>query len=188
VTINGFHFGGPLASGLGDTIVFGVSSWAGVAPTVVGATTYAVDGLVQSDGATANQTGNGHAATYVQEGTANTVLTAVADVILDSIAPVYSNATALQAALLTQAVGNIILAGGGVAAHTEADIMVAFNTPTGVDIADVQLNNLNDAAAQTNTAAFTAANGAALTVHDLVHITSALGLANLTAHNIYFLS
>ena len=146
---------------------------------------YHVDGLVQSDGNSA--IAGGAFATYVQEGTAHTQLLLNADVILDSIAPNYANGAALQQALLTQAVGDLILYGSGVAAHSEVDILVAYNTPNGpnggITIADVQLNNLAGTTALKDTSAFTAST---LTVTDLVHIDTTGGLANFATHNIYF--
>jgi hypothetical protein len=114
----------------------------------------------------------------------------LANVVLDAIGPVYANAAALQQALGTTAVGNLDLAGTGVAAHTEVDILVAYNTGTSVNIADVTLANTSNAAL-TDTAAIAhlgTLSVPTLTVHDLVHITSTLGLANFSAHNIYFIA
>jgi hypothetical protein len=212
-TINGFHLGGPLGGGAkGDTIVFDVSSWAttplvpGVVPgTFVLGTTLIDDftttsgpdfvgtvlGLVESDGETTVPLGF---ATYVDVATANTPLTIVADIILDDIAPVYANAAALQAALSTVAVGNILLGppGSGVAPHTEVDILVAYNSLDAkgnaiISIADVTLTNTT----APGTGVLNTFDTAALhpVVHDLVHIANplGLGLANLTPHNIDFL-
>ncbi len=194
VTINGFHFGGPLGGGnQGDTIVFGVASWAtGTATSPAGI--LAVHGLVMDDGATSMVLSVSTPTIYDTVGSAappSGPLT-LANVVLDAIGPVYANAAALQQALGTTAVGNIILAGGfGVAAHTEVDILVAYNTGTSVNIADVTLANTSGAAL-TDTAAIaalgTAAGTTTLAVHDLVHITSTLGLANFSAHNIFFIA
>jgi hypothetical protein len=192
VTINGFHFGGPLGGGnQGDTIVFAVASWAtGAATSPAGITS--IDGLVMDDGATTMVFSVTTPTVYDTVGSAfppSGQLT-LANVVLDAIGPVYANAAALQQALGTHAVGNLDLAGTGVAAHTEVDILVAYNTGTSVNIADVTLANTS-AAALTDTAAIaalgTAAGTVTLAVHDLVHITSTLGLANFSAHNIYFI-
>jgi hypothetical protein len=193
VTINGFHFGGPLGGGnQGDTIVFGVASWAtGTATSPAGITS--IHGLVMDDGASTMAFSAGTPTVYDTVGSAfppSGQLT-LANVVLDAIGPVYANAAALQQALGTVAVGNLDLAGNGVAAHTEVDILVAYNTGTSVNIADVTLANTS-AAALTDTAAIaalgTAAGTVTLAVHDLVHITSTLGLANFSAHNIYFIA
>ncbi len=107
VTINGFHFGGPLGGGnQGDTIVFGVASWAtGAAISPAGITS--IHGLVMDDGAT---TMPAFAATiYDTVGSAappSGPLT-LANVVLDAIGPTYANAAALQQALGTLAVGNL---------------------------------------------------------------------------------
>jgi hypothetical protein len=171
VTINGFTFGPA-----GDTITFAVSDWG---TTSSGVNTIA--GLVGSDGKTAPGLGF---ATYVHAN-ANTALTSTADIILDSIST-YSNAAALQTALLTQG-GNIILPTGTfVAPRTEVDILIAYATGNGINIADVTLNNLSGASGRTHTAEFTAEFGASLTVNDLIHITTALGLNGFAAHNIFF--
>jgi hypothetical protein len=184
VLINGFHFtSNANPDPGGDTIVLAPLDWAigNLSDSSLGGTTLTfANGLVDSDGH--DLMPSSAFATYVQVGTANTLLTAEADVILDSIAPVYANAQALQTALATSAVGNILLYGRVASGH-ESDILVAYNTPTTINIADVTLSNNNGF----NTADTSLLNPV---VHDLVHIDSQaglLGLANFTAHNIYFL-
>ena len=78
--------------------------------------------------------------------------------------------------------GNFLLFGSGVAAHTEVDILVAYQTGTSINIADVTLTNADSGASHKDTDLLNPV------VHDLVHITTTLGLANLTAHNIDFLA
>jgi hypothetical protein len=195
LTINGFHFG----TG-GDTINFATSDWAKAnvpkeeekepekpPEDLLASITYHILGLVKSDGETPVPNPElldpPHFATFVDVGTANTKLTiGDADVILDDIAPNYANAAALKTALLTKAVGNIVLF-DDVDAHTEVDLLVAYNTTTGINIADVTLNNLGSGTEKTDTSEFTAAT---LQVHDLIHITTTLGLANFATHNIAF--
>jgi hypothetical protein len=199
VTINGFHLGGPLPAGEGDTIVFGVADWA-VTPaagtqtidyydypnpitephgTVESSFTGVVAGLVESDGATTMPLGFASYTTVgSSEGPSNPV--SLADIINDNIGPIYANAQALQNAL-AQAGGNITLNGAGVAADHEVDILVAYTTGTSINIADVTLTNT------TGSAVFDT-DALNPVVHDLVHIVTTLGLANLTAHNIDFLA
>ncbi len=192
VTINGFHFGGPLGGGnQGDTIVFGVASWAtgtGLGAPGVGINT--VEGLVMDNGATTMPATVPTIYDTVGSAFPPSGQLTLANVVLDAIGPIYANAAALQQALGTTAVGNLDLAGTGVQAHTEVDILVAYNTGTSVNIADVTLANTSGAAL-TDTAAIaalgTAAGTVTLAVHDLVHITSTLGLANFSAHNIFFI-
>jgi hypothetical protein len=193
-------------TGVGNTVVNGAVA-VGVATaigSVTGTTLYHYEGLITSSGGSVQGSIGAVPtfATYVQEGTANTALTlANAQVVLDSIAPTYANAAALQAALQTQAIGNIVLNGAGVAAHTEADLLVAYNTGTGITIADVTFNNLAGNTAVNDTAAASTLDvagpggstghvaGFVLSVHDLIHIntTGGVGLANLATHNIGFL-
>jgi hypothetical protein len=141
--------------------------------------------LVESNGTTAVAPGAG---TFVQIGTANTALTTAADVILDSISPTYTSAAALQSALETLGVGNFKLAGAGaVAAGNTVDMLIAYNTGASINIADLTIHA--GTTAVNNTAAGVAGgieNGATLAVHDLVHLTSTVGLANFTAQNIHF--
>jgi hypothetical protein len=207
VTINGFHLGGPLAADTGDTIEFGLQSWASgpgtidIPPFTSGTPPVATDndiagtivGLVKADGENSVTLGF---ATYGDVSAAGHqpfmpgTPAAPADVILDDIAPNYQNAQALQHALATSGVGNIELNGLGVLAAHEVDILVAYNSVnpttgvTSINIADVTLTNAN------------AAGGAAINdtallnpvVHDLVHLPSLLGLANFAPHNINFLA
>lgn len=178
LTINNFFGPANTTVPTGNTIVFDTADWANTGTFG----THTLQGLTQSDGVTVVGAGF---ATYVQEGTANTVLTKTADVILDTIAPAYANATALTNALTDSAVGNLVLAGTGVAAGHTADFLVAYNLSSGgLAIADVTFAN-NSGLTQTSTAAA----GVVIHVQDLVHIagTGTLGLSNLIAHNIDFL-
>jgi hypothetical protein len=183
LTINDFNFGnyGPQ----GDTIVFNPYDWGAESGRGV-----SILGLVGTDGHSQLNPGGGEfSVTYAQATKAGAALTTLGNVILDYISP-YSNAAALQAALLANGVGNIGLTGSGfVPAHSEADILIAYNTDGGgINIADVTLNNLSGTSGRNNTDQFTAEFGASLTVHDLIHIntTGGVGLANLTEHNIFF--
>ena len=204
VTINGFHFGtgNTVGTNAGDTIVFGVADWAA---SPIGTTTnidnfaYAngvignptgpdfkgtVDGLVESDGHTAMPLGF---ASYANVGTGG-VTASLESVVEDSIGGSYTSAAALQNAL-SGANTSFVLAGTGVAAGHEADILVAYQlAPTvanpggAIAIADVTLTNAGSAAS-TNVAALNPV------VHDLVHInttTGFVGVASLFAHNIDF--
>jgi hypothetical protein len=217
VTINGFHFGtgNVVGTNAGDTIVFGVADWA-VTPT--GSTsqiddftstypgnggppttsvidvdfTGTVAGLVESDGNLAMAPGF---ATYADVGTGGAFASVngtaggpAVKVVEDSIGGSYLNATALQNALANHTT-SFVLAGTGVAAHTEADILVAYQlAPTvanpggAIAIADVTLTNATSAA----TTDVVALNPV---VHDLVHINTTsgfVGVANFFAHNVDF--
>jgi len=197
VTINGFHFGtgnGPFVSPSnvpGDTIVFGAADWA-VSPGGAGP----IDGLVESDGNT-NMFGALGFATYADVGTGGafatttgTALGAAVKVVEDSIGGSYTSAAALQNALNNHST-SFFLAGPGVTAGHEADILVAYQlAPTvanpggAIAIADVTLTNAGTGAS-TDVAAL------APVVHDLVHINTTsgfVGVASLFSHNIDFLA
>jgi hypothetical protein len=212
VTINGFNFEGPLVGSSsiptgfanpGDTIVFGVQSWASTSAGNLGTTPMGhfsgfgtVLGLVESDGETTMVTG---AATYAEVSQAGAFATILppdtpaglpGKVIVDSIAPSYADANALQGALSdTTSIGDFKLAGAGMAGRTEADILVAYQLspstalPNGaIAIADVTLTNTTGGFL-TDTADLNPV------VHDLVHITttsSTFGLGNFGPHNIWF--
>ena len=192
VTINGFHFGTGNTVGVnaGDTVVFGAADWAvtptGATPAVV------VDGLVESDGHTTMPAGF---ATYADVGTGGAFATttgavggAAVKVVEDSIGGSYTSAAALQNALSNHST-SFFLAGPGVTAGHEADILVAYqlapgaSDPTGaIVIADVTLTN-DPVAASTDVALLNPV------VHNLVQInttTGFVGVANLFAHNIDF--
>ena len=173
VTINGFHFGGPLGdlnkNGVqdeGDTIVFGVSDWArgqgiidvpGTEGTTDDDVVGFIAGLVQSDGHT--QIGSAPFcplgfATYGQVGQAGhevdisgTPGNTPADVILYDIGLPLTNALDLQHALA--GAGHFLLNNGGVLNGQEVDILVAYQvvTATGqaqIRIADVTLTNVHE--------------------------------------------
>jgi len=116
--------------------------------------------------------------------TAGDTAAANTSVVLDNIGGIYANATALQAALTTLHVGDITLAGTGVAANTTADLLIGYQqSPSSIAIADVTI--AAGAAAVTDTAML---GTGSLAVTDLVHITTTVGfgLANFTPHNVHF--
>jgi hypothetical protein len=192
VTINGFHLGGN-----GDTIVFTPGDWASsllsLFPTAIptfggpGWQPGAIAGLVESDGQTligldlGPQLGRG--ADMVVIGTGALPAPPAPhngwDVIGDNIGGIIPSAQALASDLGTAGT-DIILNGTGVAADTQVDILVAYTTGTSINIADVNLTN-DSGASITDTALLHPV------AHDLVHITTTLGLSNLNnGHNIWF--
>ena len=205
VTINGFHFGtgnqvstgntAATVGNAGDTIVFGVADWAvGTLTGPAGVT--AANGLVESDGSTNMFNALGFA-TYADVGTGGAFATdtglaggAAVKVVEDSIGGSYISAATLQNALSNHST-SFFLAGPGVAAGHEADILVAYQlAPTvanpggAIAIADVTLTNAGTGAS-TDVAAL------APVVHDLVHINTTsgfVGVASLFSHNIDFLA
>lgn len=210
MTINGFHFGGPLAdlnkNGVvdeGDTIVFGVSDWARGEAWIdtpwldsPGNTDNefpgGVFGLVQSDGHT--QIGGAPDcplgfASYGQVAQAGEHVDAsggreAIDVILDAISPFYTSALDLQHALGSNT-GHFELNGEGVLAGTEVHILVAYNWTDGqnfqIRIADVTLTNASHVEAQPiDGSGETDTADLHPVVHDLVHINT-VGPVGLSA-------
>jgi hypothetical protein len=195
VTINGFHFANTFSNPntMGDTIVFGVQSWATGAGTIDNFASGVPDddfagiilGLVGSDGHTT--VGHEQKADIVNVGTAGAFVggspTDFGTVITDSIAT-YANAQDLQNNLRDSG-GNFLLNLGGLAGHTEVDILVAYKQVTAggtnVTIADVTLTNTG-AGFQNDTEHLNPV------VHDLVHITTVLGVTALGDHNVFFMA
>ena len=116
---------------------------------------------------------------------------AAVKVVEDSIGGSYISAAALQNALSNHST-SFFLAGTGVAAGHEADILVAYQlaptvaNPGGdIAIADVTLTNTTGAASNRRRTRWHPV------VHDLVHINTTsgfVGVANLFAHNIDFVA
>ena len=105
-------------------------------------------------------------ATAFNVGIAGEHIDTSADVVLNSIPSSYTDAAALATALSTETVGNFNL--GTALPHGDIiDILVAYNTGTGVNIADVELQNTNVGGSLTDTAA----SGMAVHATDLVSIT-----------------
>jgi len=117
----------------------------------------------------------------VQEGTANTVLTATADIIEDTIST-YANASFLANALGQSAVGNLKLAGSGVAAGATIDLMIAYNDSAGdINIADITFKNTTGGAV-TDTSQLHLVHSV-----DLVHLVGTTGVGAMDAANIHFI-
>jgi hypothetical protein len=139
-----------------------------------------VNGLVEGDGF---NIGGGFAnstnAVFFNLNSAGTTLNDNTNVILDGIAQ-YANAAALATAV--SGAGSFSFRNGGVGAHNDVDILVAYQTGSGVNIARVDIDNTNNFTIH-NTAA-----NANVVVHaeDLVHLTG-VTLASLDPHNIFFL-
>jgi hypothetical protein len=195
---------------LGDTIVFGVADWATGAAAGTGNT---IGGLVMSDGVSSVFEGP---ATFAGVGTQGAIASVTppnnatgtaGNVVLDSINGAYNNAAAFQNALAHDSIGSFNLTGTGVAAHTTADILVAYNLSAGgIAIADVTLTNTTGASLHDTanlapvvhdlvhidtTTNVTLANTTGASLHDtanLAPVTAAptVGLGNFDAHNIWF--
>ena len=73
------------------------------------------------------------------------IITTSADLVLYNVlsAGPLTDAADLATALHTSTVGNMLvgLGGGAIPGHTIVDMLVAYNTSTGVNIADVELQN-----------------------------------------------
>jgi len=167
LTVNHFIWG-PTG---GDKIQFDEDSWASGG---------SINGLTKSDGNT-QVSSLAHDATFVQEGTANTVLTATADIIEDTIST-YANASFLANALGQSAVGNLKLAGSGVAAGATIDLMIAYNDSAGdINIADITFKNTTGGAV-TDTSQLHLVHSV-----DLVHLVGTTGVGAMDAANIHFI-
>jgi hypothetical protein len=200
ITINGFHFGGPVEGGGGDTIVFSPVDWAytvnpdGVNPN---GDIHYFQGLVQTDGNT--QIGSTADcplgfATYGAVTAAGGVVDSTGpndpdhwDVVLYEVGGPQLNAQALESFLA--GAGHFDLNDSGVDPHSVAHILLAYNQVDNagnyqVRIADVTLTNTTGSS-QEDTADL------APVVHDLIHIntgTTLVGVGNLSAHNIDFVA
>ena len=171
LTINNFVLGS--STNPGDLINIDPSDWA-IGP--------GLKGLVETDGQT--QILHHTAPDFVQVGTANTALTAKADIILDGISD-YANASQLESALLNYAGGNIVLYGTGVAKYSQVDILVAYSTGSSIKIADVTLDNDTNHSI-VDTSLFHGSAGS-IQVHDLITLTGQGTSLALEPTNIHFI-
>ena len=156
-TITGFTVGS-------DNLTFNVSAWVGV-HLVDGASALANHAITDAN-ASGSTVFLGTAGLTLGVGSAATT-TGHVDLILDGInAQNFANAAALAASIGTTGVGNFILGhaptGGGV------DLLVAYNTGTAVNIADVHISGTS-----TNTGADT------VTASDMVSLVGVTSLASL---------
>jgi hypothetical protein len=210
VTVNGFHFGGPLLTtappiggpNAGDTIVFGVSDWAQTVPggtddqiassggSLIDNPATGTDlqgriyGLVQTDG----ETPIGSVAscpleltTFTEADAANQTGLPVGDVLVVFPGITFANASDVMNKIGNSG-GNIILPGSGVHAVSEVDMIIAYSSVDPISgKPDVVLADLT----LTNTAGNNGQhNTDALfpVVHDLVHLLPAAGQpVNITA-------
>jgi len=169
VQINGFVEGG--ASAGGDVVNFASAAW-GFGGAIFGIN---VKGLVEGDG-------HSHISAFF-DGNANfgngpiqgSQFIAGGTTVVE-ISAIETNAGALAGYLAN---ANIGFAGTGLAAHSAVHMLFAYETLTGVNIADVEFVNLTGAAEHTtNFVNIVAAS-------DLVEITGA-HLADLNTHNVHF--
>ena len=162
--VNGYgtdttHVTGFVAGPAGDTVNIGFAGWA-----------HSVGGLTGGGTAFGLEVANGSAFVGAGAATLGSIVTlpgtdpGAVSVTLDGITT-YGSAAALQTGLTTT--GAILFNGGAtLAAHSVFDVLVAYGTGTGVDIADVTLFN-NHAAPNpvlTNNGLIT------VSVHDLVDL------------------
>ena len=108
-------------------------------------------------------------------------ITTGADVTLDHIGN-YANAAALQTALTTLGVGDINFGNYAFPTNSIDHHLVAYNTGSGVNIADVELST-GGASFNTDTA-----SGIGVTVHDLVTLVGATDVAGMVPANIHFIA
>jgi hypothetical protein len=177
-SVTGFHVSG--LSGTGDTVAFNSLDWA------KGALSLGNDlGLVDNYGNHINA-GAGAASLNLVSTAGNGVLSLIghqAEVTLDGIGN-YANASYLQQALTTQNVGDITF-GGGLAKGSIEHELVAYNSGTGITIADVSIQN--NTGHNLFLAVNTSQSGLTVTVTDLVHLTGTdTSIQTLTGHNIFF--
>jgi hypothetical protein len=179
--VNGFGTGGDVTTvhgftlgPTGDILNFNPSSWA------VGALSTGFDFGLQNN-AGSGTVPHGVNAT-LQLITAPGSTPNGSDVTLDGIA-VYSNATALTNALHQATVGDTFLTGTHVIiAHAVINQLFAYNTPTGVNIADVTtVNNVG-----TTQSSDSANTNLTVTAHDLVDLVGTTSLGTVASHNIHF--
>ena len=159
----------------GDTVNIGFAGWA-----------HSVGGLVGGGTAFGLEVADGSAFVGAGAATLGSVVTlpgtnpGPVSVTLDGIST-FANAGQLQTSLTTT--GDILFNGGAtLIPHSVFDVLVAYGTGTGVDIADVKLFNQTAAAQVVNT------NNPNITVtaHDLVDLVGTTSLGTLNAHNIFF--
>jgi hypothetical protein len=182
LTINGFVTGST-----GDILNLNAGSWIGTfihqaltAP--VGINTDI--GLVQDDGATNVSTVEHNATLQLDVDPGVVIPGSKADIVLDGIAS-YATSAALVTALKTTGVGDLILQGTGLAANTEAHMLIVYSTGTSVNVADVLLQNTTESNV-TDTTKLT------VSAFDLVQIMGQSGtpvatLGKLDPHNIHFI-
>ena len=159
----------------GDTVNIGFAGWA-----------HSVGGLIGGGTAFGLEVADGSAFVGAGAATLGSVVTlpgtnpGPVSVTLDGIST-FANAGQLQTSLTTT--GDILFNGGAtLIPHSVFDVLVAYGTGTGVDIADVKLFNQTAAAQVVNT------NNPNITVtaHDLVDLVGTTSLGTLNAHNIFF--
>ena len=104
------------------------------------------------------------------------------DVILDGISQ-YAGQTAFNNALHQATVGDINISDTGVIINKAlVHVLVAYSTGTGINIADVTMENTSGATQTADTA-----NGALhVSAEDLVDLTGTAALGTLASHNIHF--
>ena len=118
-------------------------------------------------------------ATVIDMTTAGATLSATANV-MEVTGATFANAAALAGAL--SSTYQLTFAGTGVAANTDAHMLLIYNDPSGnAHIADVDFENGANGSAATTTAAVTK-----IVASDMVDLVG-VSAASLTAHNIHFL-
>lgn len=176
VQINGFIEG--KASAGGDVISFATSAWGSGGPIfgfIGGAG--AVQGLTQGDATTA--VAGGADANFGAHPLGPTGIISTGTTVVE-ISQIETNAIGLAGYL---AGSDITFAGGGLKSFHEAHILFAYQTLTGVNIADVDFFNFSGATATNTGGAVGHVTG--ILASDLVSITGAT-LSTLNTHNIHF--
>jgi len=159
-TVNGFSLDN------GSTLNFNVDAWnAGVGNGGGGLTNLNTMTSITASSALGNT---------VDIGAPGQVISSSADFIIDSIGT-YANANALATALSQETIGNFVF-GHNLSNSTIIDFLVAYNTGTGINIADVDLHNASGGNIKDTAAATT------IFASDMVHLTGVTSLTDLGNH------